>query len=275
MDKENLLSAIASHFTDVVETNLEHLRNNNINIKKICKIMTNNSNGSPIERIAKVNWIILRQQHETVLHYKYKPMINEMSNTSISSPVAIGGDRQWFYQMCTQMGFFQTTSYKPHIFGTFVELQFYINQCQAIFDRNLNKSNMKQLIHKTIKRYGGLAPKNITNILSVQGTADPWHIVGITTPIPGHVQVILIPGTAHCADLYPPHKTDPPQLTAARKKILQFIKTLLGNPINSSITSAAASSSVTSSSYMLKMKNSSYLKMCRRYSTKCDSILSM
>lgn len=36
-------------------------------------------------------------------------------------------------------------------------------------------------------------------------------------------------GTAHCAEMYDPAKTDPTQLIEARNKILNFLAQLLGN----------------------------------------------
>lgn len=39
--------------------------------------------------------------------------------------------------------------------------------------------------------------------------------------------VFLFAGTAHCADLYPESKQDPPALTNARKTVAKYIKTWL------------------------------------------------
>lgn len=264
MDKINLLAAIASHFTDVVETNREHIKNNNITLAVVCETMTDETNGTPVERIAMVDKMILHEQHERFLHFDYETMVYEMSNTSALSSVAVGGDRQWFYQMCTQMGYFQTSDDKPHIFGTFVTLQFYIDQCKQIFDTDLTKLNMGLLINNTNIKYGALKPQNLSNVLSVQGSADPWHIVGITKPIENSIQVLIIPETSHCADLYPSHSSDVPQLVLARNTILSFLKNILA------ITDYGSSElSRPSSSYLSSLSGSSYLNMCL---TKCDSL---
>lgn len=263
MDKINLLAAIASHFTDIVETNREHIKNNNITLSVMCNTMNDDANGTPVTRIAMVDKMILHEQHEHFLHYDFESMVHEMSNTSALSSVAVGGDRQWFYQMCTQMGYFQTSDDKPHIFGTFVTLQFYIEQCREIFYNDLSTTNMGQLINNTNIKYGALRPQNLTNVLSVQGSADPWHIVGITKPVPDSVQVLIIPGTSHCADLYPSHSTDLPQLIMARDAILSFIKNVLGLTDDGSSTM----SSNPSLSY-LSSSGSSFFNLCP---TKCDS----
>lgn len=36
-------------------------------------------------------------------------------------------------------------------------------------------------------------------------------------------------GTAHCANMYEPSKTDPPQLIEARNKIIKYLAQLLEN----------------------------------------------
>lgn len=36
-------------------------------------------------------------------------------------------------------------------------------------------------------------------------------------------------GTAHCANMYEPAKTDPPQLVEARNKIIKYLAQLLEN----------------------------------------------
>jgi hypothetical protein len=63
--------------------------------------------------------------------------------------------------------------------------------------------------------YGG---KNIhvTNVVFVHGSFDPWHALGVTKDLSPDATAILIPETAHCANMYPERDDDPPQLKQAR-----------------------------------------------------------
>ena len=53
--------------------------------------MTDFTEGSPIERYAKVNSLILETYNQTCLDYKYKKMIDDMKKTSWEDDAAEGG----------------------------------------------------------------------------------------------------------------------------------------------------------------------------------------
>ena len=74
----------------------------------------------------------------------------------------------------------------------------------------------------TNTEYGNL---NITvsNVVFVHGSLDPWHALGITSSVSPSAPAILIEGTAHCANLYPPSQDDPQQLTDARALVGKLI----------------------------------------------------
>lgn len=190
--------------------------------------MNNPVFGTPIERIGLANKLILKEHGETHVYFEYEPMIKQLAYTSIESTVATGGFRQWLYQMCSQMGFFQTTDNRPHIFGKMIPIDFYVKECGLVFGPMLNVTAMAVGISKNNLKQHGLRP-NVKNVISLQGSFDPWHTVGITKSIPNMVQAVFIPGTAHCADLYGSAPNDPPQLTKARQTVMQFLTTLLAD----------------------------------------------
>lgn len=57
---------------------------------KVCKIMTNTSIGPQIDRLAAVNDLLLAQEAQKCLDYKYDKMIGEMRNISWESDMASG-----------------------------------------------------------------------------------------------------------------------------------------------------------------------------------------
>lgn len=68
-----------------------------------------------------------------------------------------------------------------------------------------------------------------SNHVHVHGSIDPWHALGFFTNDPDEphgedVQSILVPGTSHCADMYPAKPEDPAELVGARKSILEAIR---------------------------------------------------
>lgn len=81
---------------------------------------------------------------------------------------------------------------------------------------------MNANVNATNKNYGGLQPQ-VTNVVFVQGTVDPWHALGpIDSQIPSSPS-IYINGTSHCADMYQPNVNDSEDLVNARIFINDFI----------------------------------------------------
>lgn len=118
---------------------------------------------------------------------------------------------------------------------------------------------MSGAIERTNMMYGELNIKE-RRVIYVHGSVDPWHALGITQTKTEYTVAIYIngiydhyvykkrsgflwtlykikrlwmwggsflychfTGTAHCANMYPPASTDPPQLQKARMTIRAFL----------------------------------------------------
>jgi hypothetical protein len=67
-----------------------------------------------------------------------------------------------------------------------------------------------------------------TNIIFTNGLKDPWHQLGITDPNrPISSQYVITYEAGHCAPMTMANPHDPPSLTAARAKILSYLKQIL------------------------------------------------
>ena len=109
----------------------------NITIDVLCSMMTESTNGNPIERLAKVNLFMLESYNQECLDYNYQKMIQEMSQTSWASSAGVGG-RQWTYQTCTEFGWYQSSSQPGHPFTDMFNVTFFENQCKDIFGVNFD-----------------------------------------------------------------------------------------------------------------------------------------
>lgn len=237
-DKRNLLAAIASNFAYVAQINKINTGGNNVTVQFVCQIMTDPMFGRAIDRIGVVTNLVLRERGVTLTYFNYSTMVSELSETSLKSSAATEGSRQWLFQQCTELGFFQTLKMKRHIFGNIdIPMDFYVNKCREVFGVPFTKLIMTTFIQTTDLIFGGLTPQ-VTNVISVQGSDDPWNVVGIRETIPNSVQAILIPGTAHCADLYESLFMDPKPLTQARLFIVQFLHYILTANFTSSSSSS-------------------------------------
>ncbi|OAD55889.1 Putative serine protease K12H4.7 [Eufriesea mexicana] len=223
-DISNLYETIASNFAGIVQYNKDNRNNSamaNMTIESACDILTNETLGIAIDRLAILNTKILNASKEKCLDYMYSKMIHKLRNVSWTNEQAEGG-RQWMYQTCTEFGFFQTSTARPNLFSETFPVDFFIQQCIDVFGPRYNMHLLKSAVYRTNILYGALNLK-VTNVVFVQGSVDPWHILGLTKSSNPQMPVIYINGTAHCANMYPPSKNDPPQLANARIDIARFI----------------------------------------------------
>nr|XP_020758580.1 thymus-specific serine protease-like [Odocoileus virginianus texanus] len=92
---------------------------------------------------------------------------------------------------------------------------------------HLSTSSVAQAVAQTNAYYGGQAP-GATQVLFVNGDADPWHVLSVTQPSGPSEPALLIPSASHCLDMAPERPSDSPSLRLARQKISQQLQTWLG-----------------------------------------------
>uniref|UniRef100_A0A0A1XMQ0 Putative serine protease K12H4.7 n=1 Tax=Zeugodacus cucurbitae TaxID=28588 RepID=A0A0A1XMQ0_ZEUCU len=227
LDMSNFFQTLADNIAGVVQFNKDNRPGVDYTIDDVCNVMVNSTIGPPFERLGIVNGMLLEDSKKKCLDYKYDNMLTEMRNISWFAEVA-NGTRQWTYQTCNEFGFYQTSNNKTDTFGDRFKVDFFIKQCMDIYSESMNAKYLEQVVSQTNAFYGGLSPKS-TNVLYVHGSIDPWHAIGMTESKNPNIPTVYIEGTAHCADMYEPLQTDPPQLIEARNKILKYLVQLLEN----------------------------------------------
>lgn len=132
LDIANLYEGIASDFAGVVQYNKDNRDNNHVSIDDVCDLMCNQTIGAPVTRLAAVNSLLLKENGQKCLDYKYDKMVHDMKNISWDSEVA-SGMRQWTYQTCTEFGFYQTSDKSGSVFGDKFNSDFFVRQCADIY----------------------------------------------------------------------------------------------------------------------------------------------
>ncbi|CAK4170816.1 unnamed protein product [Aphanomyces euteiches] len=155
--------------------------------------------GTPIEKLA--NWTkvhIWDSSKCTGSDYKAE-WLDYFSNTTVSDNI----DRQWVYQTCAEFGFGQTTAKSNSLFGVLkygtVENVYY-EVCKDIY----NITNTEDRAAATRKTYGSLQI-DVANVVWPTGTIDPWSALALSNsskPVNPRSEVVDIPGTAHCCDMF-------------------------------------------------------------------------
>jgi len=123
-----------------------------------------------------------------------------------------------------QYGYYQTAESTDQPFSPRITLDYFLGMCNDVYG-----SALKPNTDAINTAYGATNLQSSRIVLS-QGTIDPWHTLGVLAR-PNALEItILINGTAHVADLYPPRSTDLPQLTQARTTELNAIAQWLKLP---------------------------------------------
>lgn len=79
------------------------------------------------------------------------------------------------------------------MFGTNFPLKFSIQQCIDIYGDEYNATFLDNAIDRTNTLYGALDIE-VSNVVYVHGTVDPWHVLGITKTRDNRAPAILIKG---------------------------------------------------------------------------------
>merc|ERR1711892_1488714 len=155
-------------------------------IFSICAVMTDESLGEPMDRLAAVNDIMLNLGQEECLDHTYESFLGQLTETSWSGEGV--GWRQWIWQTCTEFGWYQTTNQESGVYGHTLPLEFFEQWCQDAFGPEFT------------------------------------HAMGVLEDLHDGAPAIYITGTSHCADMYPDSSSDPEELTAARIRIGSLVK---------------------------------------------------
>ncbi|XP_036091094.1 thymus-specific serine protease isoform X3 [Rousettus aegyptiacus] len=134
------------------------------------------------------------------------------------------GDRQWLYQTCTEFGFYVTCEDPRCPFSQLPALPSQLELCEQVF--GLSTSSVAQAVAQTNSYYGGQTPGS-TQVLFVNGDADPWHVLSVTQALGPSVSALLIPSASHCLDMAPERPSDSPNLRLGRQSIFQQLRTWL------------------------------------------------
>jgi hypothetical protein len=134
------------------------------------------ANKDSLELFADVNDLYLKLHDQECFDVSYESMINELRNITFGESV---GGRQWTYQTCTEFGWYQSSDQPGHPYTGHFPVAYSEKMCTDIFGPKYNSKLLERGIRMSNINYGG---KNIqvTNVIFVHGSIDPWHALGVT-----------------------------------------------------------------------------------------------
>ncbi len=141
--------------------------------------------------------------------------------------------RQWTYQVCAQLGWFQTYSNKtPYMMRSKrINLDFFRTYCKNAYGvalwPNTDRFN---------NDFGG-ADLRTTNVILSNGGEDPWRWATKYTTTGSMTSIIIdCVGCGHCVDFHGANSTDPQELQQAHAQIQGLLLGYLGRSQTESIT---------------------------------------
>ena len=177
-------------------------------IASICVLLTDESVGSPVERLAKLS---SAQSSGSCVSVSYDKMISTLSNP-------LNPERSWLYQTCTEWGFYQTCeegSQCPYTQGLHTIAVDYDICLQAF---GVPSSAVDKQIAYTNAVYGG---RNIqgSRILFPSGQIDPWQASSVLEAPNSEEPTLWVVGASHHFWTHPSLPTDSAEVNQARQVI--------------------------------------------------------
>merc|ERR1711970_980508 len=222
MDVMSFMELLIDNLAGIVQYNGRYEED----IFSTCAIMTDESMGEPILRLAAVNDVMLSMGQDECLDHSYASYLSQLTNTTFG--VSGVGRRQWTWQTCTEFGWYQTTNQESGVYGHTLPLDFFEQWCQDAFGAQFTHEMMEKSVAASNIEYGGYEP-SVNNVVFVHGSIDPWHAMGVLEDLHEGAPSIYITGTSHCADMYADAASDPEELTAARIRIGGLVKSWVQN----------------------------------------------
>nr|XP_018897239.1 PREDICTED: putative serine protease K12H4.7 [Bemisia tabaci] len=154
------------------------------------------------------------------LAHEFANLVAFLKDTNLG---VLFGVRQWFYQTCTEFGWFFTSNRKNDLFGDKITADFGDSICTDAFNSKFDTSFVERSVNETNLNYGGYNLP-VTRVAFVHGMNDPWSPLGIMKKAPKGSVAITIKGVAHCADMMPDQDTDSQPLKNARARISRMLE---------------------------------------------------
>lgn len=135
------------------------------------------------------------------------------------------GARQWFYQSCTEYGYWQNANSdrSKSTRSKLINLDYHRNVCRRLFGMT-TPANTNYINNQF---YQPLFSPSTKNIFFTNGSVDPWSTLSMTVgngnATNTHLYYYTIDGAAHCDDLRQPKMTDSDALKTSRNILSALI----------------------------------------------------
>ncbi|XP_014367576.2 putative serine protease K12H4.7 [Papilio machaon] len=186
----------------------------------ICNNFATNIYGeTPMKKIG--GYIAATQNLGSCWATGFETFLRTYNTTSIS--------RAWYYQTCTEYGYFQIAPKSGTVFDQlkWLDVAFYVEVCKQVFDQRFDEAFVYDAVDRVNLIFGGLNP-DVNNTINIHGTVDPWHALGVyDRDLKEGSPTYTVPRASHCFDMQGWLSTDTILMTrvqqAARRLVARWL----------------------------------------------------
>uniref|UniRef100_A0A1S4GJ94 Prolylcarboxypeptidase n=1 Tax=Anopheles gambiae TaxID=7165 RepID=A0A1S4GJ94_ANOGA len=132
------------------------------------------------------------------------------------------GIRQRTYQLCTEFGWFLTSSSGGSPFGTRITYRYFIDTCRAVFGEWIDQSVVYDGVRLTNLHFGADDPR-VTNVVYVNAQHDPTRFVSLTDYTNLLANAFVIKGAVVSLDWMAETPLDSEDLLRVREEIVGYV----------------------------------------------------
>lgn len=158
--------------------------------------------------------------------HEFNTAIDFALNTNWEHP-ANEAYRQFRYQLCTELGWQQTSASPNQPFGSSFPVDLWVEFCRQVFGENFTLDMMEASVRRINLVHKGI-DTDVTKVYFTHGDLDPWKAAGILEPNNEQSPVGIIDRGSHMNDLYSVSIEDPPELLQVkfrvRNQILRWVR---------------------------------------------------
>nr|XP_021188689.2 putative serine protease K12H4.7 [Helicoverpa armigera] len=188
----------------------------------ICNNFNDNTYGStPMEKIGGYIARIRNLSSTSCWQINYQSFLNSYMLPTNS--------RAWYYQTCTEYGFYQTAPTSGTVFDglKWLSLDFYVDICKKIFDERFDEAFVKAGADRVNLVFGALAPE-VKNTINIHGYIDPWRALGVyKEDVSDTSPTYTVDRASHCFDMRAWSSSDTIAMTAVQQRARRIVASWL------------------------------------------------
>ncbi|XP_045765696.1 putative serine protease K12H4.7 isoform X1 [Maniola jurtina] len=139
--------------------------------------------------------------------------------------------RAWYYQTCTEYGYYQTAPRTGTAFDqlTWLSVPFYVDVCKQAYHHKFDEAFVYDAVERVNLIFGGLTP-DVNSTINIHGAIDPWHALGVhDRDLKEGSPTITVPRASHCFDMQGWLESNTIRMTNAQQFARRMVARWLSN----------------------------------------------